>query len=178
MTTFLMIYSTTDGHTLEICQSVQRVLAAHGHAVRLTAIEEAAAVEPAAFDRIVIGASIRYGRHNPLIVAFIKRHAALLEARSSAFFSVNLVARKPEKRQPDSNPYVRKFLRRIPWRPQTVAVFAGKLDYPRYRALDRMAIRLIMWMTGGPTDPATVADFTDWRQVEAFAETLAAGVVG
>ena len=33
-------------------------------------------------------------------------------------------------------------------------------------------IRLIMWITGGPTDPATVVEFTDWQQVEAFAQVV------
>lgn len=29
-------------------------------------------------------------------------------------------------------------------------------------------IRLIMWMTQGPTDPSAVVEFTDWDQVVAF----------
>ena len=29
-------------------------------------------------------------------------------------------------------------------------------------------IRFIMLLTGGPTDPATVVEFTDWQRVEAF----------
>lgn len=55
-----------------------------------------------------------------------------------------------------------------------VAVFAGKLDYPRYGFWDRQMIRLIMWMTGGPTDPHAVVDYTDWQQVEAFGQAVAA----
>ena len=84
-----------------------------------------------------------------------------------------MVARKPDKNQPDTNPYVRKLLRRIRWRPGQVAVFAGKIDYPRYDFLDRLVIRGIMWLTGGPTDPEAVVDFTDWRQVEAFGGLIA-----
>jgi menaquinone-dependent protoporphyrinogen oxidase len=33
-------------------------------------------------------------------------------------------------------------------------------------------IRLIMWITGGPTDPKRVVEFTDWRQVEAFGRVI------
>jgi menaquinone-dependent protoporphyrinogen oxidase len=51
-------------------------------------------------------------------------------------------------------------------RPKELAVFAGKLDYPSYGFLDRLMIRLIMWMTKGPTDPEAVIEFTDWPQVE------------
>jgi len=84
------------------------------------------------------------------------------------------VARKPEKSRPEHNPYLQKFLRRISWKPGIVAVFAGKIDYPSYRPLDRFMIRLIMWMTKGPTDPNAVIEFTDWQQVEAFGHTVAA----
>jgi menaquinone-dependent protoporphyrinogen oxidase len=99
---------------------------------------------------------------------FIKRNQALLESRPNAFFSVNVVARKPEKNRPETNPYLQKFLKKISWKPRELAVFAGKIDYPRYAFLDRLMIRFIMWMTHGPTDPTAVVEFTDWEQVEAF----------
>ena len=99
---------------------------------------------------------------------FIARHQPVLERTAGALFSVNIVARKPEKNRPDTNPYLRKFLGQIAWKPTYLAVFAGKLDYPRYRPFDRFMIRLIMWMTKGPTDPNAVIEFTDWQQVEAF----------
>lgn len=177
MSQFLMLYSTTDGHTLAICRRLQQVLEQQSHTVTLVSITDDPRVDPAAFDQIVIGASIRYGRHSPAIGDFIRRHAKVLAAKPSAFFSVNLVARKPEKRQADTNPYLKKFLRRITWHPKTLAVFAGKLDYPRYTPIDRAVIRLIMWITGGPTDPTSVVDFTDWQQVEAFGRKLAKGPV-
>jgi menaquinone-dependent protoporphyrinogen oxidase len=82
------------------------------------------------------------------------------------------VARKPEKRQPDTNPYLKKFLKEISWKPKKIAVFAGKIDYPRYTFFDRNMIRLIMWMTKGPTDPAATIEFTDWKQVEEFGVTI------
>jgi menaquinone-dependent protoporphyrinogen oxidase len=82
------------------------------------------------------------------------------------------VARKSEKSDPETNPYLQKFLRQIAWRPGKLAVFAGKLDYPSYRPFDRFMIRLIMLITKGPTDPATVVEFTDWNKVEAFGRVI------
>jgi menaquinone-dependent protoporphyrinogen oxidase len=111
----------------------------------------------------VIGASIRYGKHSRSIVDFIKGNRQLLDSKASAFFSVNIVARKPGKNTPETNPYLRKFLARTSWRPDQLAVIAGKLDYPRYGFFDRWMIRLIMLLTGGPTDPTTVVEFTDWQ---------------
>jgi len=81
---------------------------------------------------------------------------------------VNLVARKPEKRAVDTNPYVIKFLKTIAWKPELVCVIAGKLDYPQYGFWDRIMIQLIMWITKGPTDPNTVIEYTDWEQVDEF----------
>lgn len=175
MSKILVLYSTTDGHTRDISRRIGQVMEQQGHTVTLASIADDPDIAPEAFDRIVIGASIRYGRHSPLIVDFINRHQTILERKPSALFSVNLVARKPEKRQPYTNPYLRTFLRRIAWRPKSLAVFAGRLDYPSYGAFDRAVIRLIMWITGGPTDPGTVVDFTDWQQVEEFGRALASG---
>jgi menaquinone-dependent protoporphyrinogen oxidase len=168
MSSILVIYSTTDGHTPRICERLRQVMVQQGHAVTVVPIAQADALDLSAFDTIVIGASIRYGKHQPQVAQFIARHQALLERKPNAFFTVNIVARKPEKNRPETNPYLIKFLRQISWKPKLLEVFAGKLDYPRYRFFDRLMIRFIMFMTQGPTDPKAVIEFTDWAQVEAF----------
>lgn len=168
----LIIYSTVDGHTLEICTQVQAVLQSEGHLVRLVALAGAADLDLSSFDKFVIGASIRYGKHRPELVDFLQRQGPILGSRPNAFFSVNVVARKPGKNQPETNPYMLKLLERLSWRPTLLAVFAGKIDYPRYRFFDRQVIRFIMWLTGGPTGPRDVVDFTDWSQVDAFARAV------
>jgi menaquinone-dependent protoporphyrinogen oxidase len=170
----LLVYSTTDGHTLRICERMAFVARGLGHDLTLIDLNQAASLDLRAFGCIVIGASIRYGHHQPQVAEFIAKHQALLESRPNAFFSVNIVARKPDKNRPDTNPYLKKFLQQISWRPQLLAVFAGKLDYPRYRWFDRQMIRLIMLITHGPTDPRTVVEFTDWEQVDAFARQVCA----
>ena len=73
---------------------------------------------------------------------------------------------------PETNPYLQKFIKDIAWRPQHMAVFAGKIDYPRYGFVDRTAIRFIMWMTKGPTDPTLTIEFTAWDKVDEFARTV------
>lgn len=173
MANVLIIYATTDGHTKEICLRLQSVIERENHQVRLAPIEESFAIDLLPFDKIVIGASIRYGKHNPLVAQFIKKNEVLLNAKTNAFFSVNVVARKPEKSSPETNPYLQKFLRQITWRPQRLAVFAGKIDYPSYRVCDRMMIRFIMWLTRGPTHSGAVIDFTDWSKVDHFGRLIA-----
>jgi menaquinone-dependent protoporphyrinogen oxidase len=173
MARILIVYSTTDGHTREICNRLRAVIEQQAHQVTLVPVADALDADLEPCDKIVVGASIRYGKHRPEVVEFIERNAQLLNRKTSAFFSVSVVARKPDKNQSHTNPYVRKLLRKIAWRPREVAVFAGKIDYPRYSVLDRMIIRGIMWLTGGPTDPKAVVEFTDWRQVEAFGGVIA-----
>ncbi len=172
MARILVLFSTTDGHTVRICERLKQVMERHGHQVTLESIADSLPPDLDAFDKIVIGASIRYGRHSQRVVDFVNSNRPLLERKPNAFFSVNIVARKPEKSDPETNPYLRKFLRQIEWRPGRLAVFAGKLDYPRYGVFDRFMIRFIMLITGGPTDPATVVEFTDWKKVEAFGRVI------
>lgn len=173
MANILIIYSTTDGHTLKICRRLQQVVEHQSHRVTLCAIQDWRGIDLSGFDKIVVGASIRYGKHSPLVVDFVTRNEKLLDSKSNAFFTVNVVARKPEKNQPSTNPYLLKFLRKISWKPKQLAVFAGKIDFPRYSFFDRAMIRFIMWMTKGPTHRNAVVEFTDWQQVEAFGNRIA-----
>jgi menaquinone-dependent protoporphyrinogen oxidase len=124
------------------------------------------------FNQVIIGASIRYGKHRPELYNFLKKHREELEKINSAFFSVNVVARKPLKNTPETNPYMIKFLSLTPWRPNHLAVFAGAIDYPKYGFIDKQMIRFIMWMTKGPTDISGTYEFTNWNAVEDFAQRL------
>lgn len=173
MTSILIVYASHDGQTKKIGHTLQELIQTTGQQVTLISIDQAAQVNVGQFDKVVIGASIRYGKHSPAIVAFIQKNQAALDGKPNAFFSVNVVARKLEKSSPETNPYLQKFLKRITWQPKQLAVFAGKIDYPSYTFFDRFMIRLIMWMTHGPTDPKAVIEFTDWQQVKAFAHRIA-----
>lgn len=171
MAKILIIYSTTDGHTRGICERLQDI-AAEQHNVSLVAMAEQPGIDISPFDKVVIGASIRYGKHQQEVFDFIARNQQSLESKPSAFFSVNVVARKPEKNTPETNPYLQKFLKKIAWQPKNLAVFAGKIDYPKYGPVDRTMIRFIMWMTKGPTDPTLTVEFTDWDKVEEFGRRI------
>ena len=83
-----------------------------------------------------------------------------------------VVARKPEKNTPETNPYLIKFLKKIKWKPKNLGVFAGKIEYPKYKFVDKYAIKFIMWITKGPTDTSKTYEFTDWKKVESFTKNL------
>ncbi|MFQ6370739.1 menaquinone-dependent protoporphyrinogen IX dehydrogenase [Shewanella sp. YIC-542] len=167
----LILFSSVHGQTRKICEFMAQRLIQQGHDVTLAAITEAPALD--SFERVLIGASIRHGKHNPAVYDFIRQHQAQLEAKVNGFFSVSLVARKPAKNTPQTNPYMQAFLAKTDWRPQLLQVFGGNLNYQGYGAMDRNIIRFIMWITKGPTDPNTCVEYTDWKKVEAFTDQFA-----
>ena len=166
-----IIYSTVDGQTLKICNKLRDVLQQNNQEVDLISIDDFNE-DITKYNKLVIGASIRYGVHNDKVIEFIKTNKTALDSIKTAFFSVNLVARKPEKSSPETNPYVVKFFKTIDWKPTVVEVFAGKLDYKKYSFFDRKMIQLIMWMTKGPTNIDAEIEYTNWEKVNEFALKL------
>ena len=171
MFTSLIIFSTTDGHTKKICEKIVNFLN-NEKLVKIASLDEATKLDLSEFQRIIIGASIRYGKHSRELYKFIKLNKRILDQKQSVFFSVNVVARKCEKNTPETNPYIKKFLKVSKWQPKKLGVFAGKVDYPSYNIFDKYIIKLIMFITGGPTDTSQSYEFTDWSKVEDFAKKL------
>ncbi|QIZ52836.1 menaquinone-dependent protoporphyrinogen IX dehydrogenase [Dickeya zeae] len=167
----LILFSSRDGQTRAIASYIANNLKGTLEC-DVANILSAHEVDLDKYDRVMIGASVRYGHFHPALEKFIRQHLALLQRKPSAFFSVNLTARKPEKRSLQTNAYTRKFLLRSPWQPDLGAVFAGALRYPRYRWFDRVMIQLIMRMTGGETDSTKEIEYTDWEQVARFAQSF------
>ena len=171
MISSLIIYSSTDGHTKTICKRIIDFLKDE-NAVRLVSLNEAKDLNLSQFNKIIIGASIRYGKHSKELYKFIELNKNILNEKENVFFSVNVVARKPEKNTPDNNPYITKFLEISKWKPKKIGVFAGKVDYPNYNFFDKYIIKLIMFITRGPTDTSKSHEFTDWLKVEGFAKEI------
>ncbi len=172
MPSTLLLYHGVYGQTRKVSETLRGELLALGQEATVSPIVGGSA-DPAGFDRIIIGASIRHGKHNPAVFEFIRQHQALLESKPNGFFSISLVARKPAKNTPETNPYMQAFLAHSPWKPKLLGVFGGNLDYQRYGPVDRNIIRFIMWITGGPTDPHTNVEFTNWDEVRRFARRIA-----
>jgi len=169
----LFLHYGVYGHTEKISGVLRDEVVRLGHEAEVRPLVDGPQ-DAASFDAIVIGASIRHGKHNPAVYAFIDEHRALLDGKPNAFFSVSLVARKPHKNTPETNPYMQKFLGLTTWRPRLLAVFGGVLDYQRYGPFDRHIIRFIMRLTGGPTDLHTNVEFTPWDEVRRFAGRVVA----
>ena len=167
----LIIYSSTDGHTKTICERISNFLN-NENEIKVMSLDEATKFDLSAFNKIIIGASIRYGKHSKKLYKFITSNKDVLDQKQSIFFSVNVVARKSEKNTPETNPYIKKFLKISNWKPKKIGVFAGRVDYPNYGFFDKYIIKFIMFLTNGPTDTSQSYEFTDWPKVDEFAREL------
>ncbi len=171
---YYLAYASHDGQTKKIIGKISEFLEKNGEKIVFLPLVTGMEQLPTDLknNRILIGAPIRYGFHLRPVRQFISRNLAELNQAHTAFFSVNLTARKPEKSTPQTNAYLRKYLEKSKFEPKKAAVFAGALNYPDYKPWDRVMIQLIMKMTNGPTDPKLTVEFTDWIAVEHFAKEL------
>ncbi len=171
MKNYLIVYSTVDGHTFKISNRLSSILKRKYNVITMS-LKEAFLQDVSNFDCIIIGASVRYGKHRSELYQFIKKNINIINNKKNAFFTVNVVARKIDKSTPQTNPYMQKFLRKTDWKPKYLKVFAGYIDYSKYRLIDKYTIRFIMWLTSGPTNLNKSYDFTNWNDVDSFGEEL------
>ena len=163
----IFIYSSSNGQSLKICEALNKnkeSLIIDMDMLKTTNLDN--------FDQIVIGASVKYGDHNKEVYEFVKKNRVLLEKKKTVFFSVNATARKSEKNTPKTNPYIIKFLKKTNWTPDHIGVFAGMIDFPNYNFIEKYIIKLIMWITNGPTDTSKTFEFTNWEDVKKFSEEI------
>ena len=171
MHSILIVYSSTDGHTKTICKRISNSLDKNNE-IKIISLDDVTKLDLLTFNKIIIGASIRYGKHSKKLYKFITLNQNVLDQKQSIFFSVNVVARKLEKNTPETNPYIKKFLKTSNWKPKKIGVFAGRVDYPNYGFFDKYVIKFIMFLTNGPTDTSQSYEFTDWSKVDEFAKEL------
>lgn len=165
----LLLYTTREKQTFKIMQHIKSRLDER-YDFDLIELLPDTMIELSQYQAALLGSSIRYGFYSHLMKKFIDQNYSSLNNMSSAFFGVNLVARKANKNTPETNLYTRKFLSKIDWLPKISAVFAGALYYPQYNWFDKNMIRLIMWMGKGETDVTKeVVEYTDWQKVDEFA---------
>ena len=71
MDKILILFSTTDGHTVSICNRIAEVLSISG-SVTITSLEDCSGLEIKSADKVLVGASIRYGKHNKIFLVFLR----------------------------------------------------------------------------------------------------------
>lgn len=174
MTRILLLYATTEGQTALIAERIARKLRDREHGVEMLPADTAQTdLDPEAYDGVIIGASIHYGRHPAYLRKLIRRLGGALAARPSAFFSVSLSAGGPRPKLAAAQRYMDKFLRQTGWQPQLSASFAGAVKYSVYGPIKRRVMIVFVGLGGGETDTTRDYEYTDWAAVERFADAYA-----
>jgi menaquinone-dependent protoporphyrinogen oxidase len=175
MSSILVVYGTSYGHTRQVVDRLALGLTTHGHDVTIWK-GDALPVPPAlgGFDGFLIAGSVLYGKHQRYLRDFARQNAARLNASPSAFVSVcGALAGTWARGQEEARKYVAKFLEQTGWRPRITTSVAGALPYTKYGLVTRWMMRLISKATGRPTDTSRDWELTDWEAVDRFGAELA-----
>ena len=131
MTGILVLYTSRGGHTARIARTIMQTLQQGGQSCTMMDLLEAEreGVNWDEYHKVVLGAPVLYGTYDKALFAFIEANRAQLEAKTTSFFNVSVVARTPEKATVEGNRYMQKFMELTDWRPTSLKVIAGKVDY-------------------------------------------------
>ena len=174
MARILLLFSTIDGQTERIAGRLREGLQSFGHTVTSCRAEAPGAFDAiAAHDAVLVGGSIRYGRHSRALESAVRLNRPDLESRPNAFFSVSLSAGGPGARPANVAAYLLDFAARTGWRARRTASFGGALLYRRYNPFIRLLMRLIVGSSGGETDTSRNYEYTDWSAVDLLAADFA-----
>jgi menaquinone-dependent protoporphyrinogen oxidase len=170
-----LFYASRDGQSRRIAERIAARLAGRGIVAQPHDLG-AGLPAPGALAQarlVVVVAAVRYGKHLREAERFLAFYRKQNAPPPLVLLSVSLVARKPGKDTVEGNAYLRKSIARHRLSPAFAMCFAGRLDYARYGWLDKQIIRLIMKLTGGPTEPDACVEYTAWDVVDDTARRIA-----
>jgi menaquinone-dependent protoporphyrinogen oxidase len=179
-----VLFATREGHTRRIAERIALDLRAHGTEVDVFDVRTGGPVSWPAYSAAVVAASVHLGRHEPEMIAFVRRHRTELERLSAAFISVtlseagaeNLMRSDAERERAaaDVERMIDVFVHDTGWRPRRTLPVAGALTYSRYNIFVRFIMKRIARTAGAPTDTSRDYEFTNWPALDRFVAELAA----
>lgn len=179
MQKILLLYASLEGQTAKIAGRLRELLDEEGTRVTLASLTDSqamAAIDLADFDKLVFGASIHVGKIEPAMTAYINRHSAVIGKKPRSLFIVLMAAATADaERREQSLAEVRRNVTgrlHVPF--ADVEMIAGALKYTQYNWFIRWVMKGIAKKEGGSTDTSRDHEYTDWRQVAAYAQRLAA----
>ena len=169
MARILVVYGTTEGHTEQIATAIGNALTAGGfevHTIQAGTLDP----RPEAYDGIIVAASVHAGQYQKPVARWIRAHAAELQQKPSAFVSACLgVLQHDPKVDAELHAIIHRFIDPLGWQPTVIKPVAGALLYTKYNLLMRWIMKRISAKNGGATDTSRDYDYTDWTDLEMFA---------
>lgn len=164
----LILYSTVEGHTREICKFLRDEALKLGLKPELINATEDT-VSPVEYDAVIIAASVHMNSYQDSVFHYVKENHSRLNNTLSAFLSVSLTAASDEPESwKELKSVTEHFLEHTRWKPDVVEYAAGALLYTKYDFMKKFIMRLISKRSGGETDTSKDHVYTDWDQVKGF----------
>ena len=153
MSSVLIAFATTHGHTRKVAERIAEVLEREGLTADLREVKAAVELDLRGYDGVIAGGSIHGGHHQHELVEWTKHHARALNGLPGAFFSVCLTAADDtEESRGATAEYIDDFLDDTGWIPGETISFAGALQYREYDFMTRLLMRMLMRRGDHPTD--------------------------
>ena len=178
MTRVLVAFGSSEGQTATIAERVGDILESEGHEPVLVHLKHPPeGLDVAAYDGVIVGASIHAGSHQGYVTEFVRENLEALNRQPSAFFSVSLTAAHadPAEREP-ARELLEGYLEETGWEPDATLTVAGAIKYSEYGLVKRFVMRRIARKASGDTDTSRDYEYTDWDEVEAFALELSSAI--
>jgi menaquinone-dependent protoporphyrinogen oxidase len=177
MSKLAVLYATTEGQTMKIASHIAARFKDQGHDVELHHVDALEDFPPAKLDGVLLGGSIHEGHYQRYFERWIKAHRSQLAACPSGLFTVCLgIVSANEKEREEARAFPRQLSERTSWTPGHTAVFAGALKYTQYSWLKRALMKQIAKQEGAATDTSTDHEYTQWSEVNAFADAFVASL--
>jgi menaquinone-dependent protoporphyrinogen oxidase len=179
MTNILVIFGTTDGHTRKVAQFLAASLRAADSQVECDVIRAGRIdISPRPYDAVIVCASVHAGKYQKAVSHWVRRHAATLAQKPTAFLSVCLgVLEKDPAVDRQLDAIVERFFAGAGWHANRVKQIAGALLYTKYGWLKRWIMKRIAAKAGGDVDTTRDYEYTNWEDLQAFAEEFTRLVV-
>lgn len=170
----LITYATTHGQTAKIAEHMAERMRTQGAEVEVARLRWLAPeLDASAFDAIVVGDRVHGDRYHDRVTQFVRRHLNILRVRPSAFFSVSLLQLSKDAAQRDKTLALPgRTLAGLGWKPDRIEVIAGALAWSRYGFFGRWIMKAIWKNAVGRLDTTRDQVFTDWAQVDRFADAF------
>jgi menaquinone-dependent protoporphyrinogen oxidase len=170
----LVTYGSTHGSTARIAARIAERMRSQGAHVELADVSDVRRrFDASPFDAFVVGGRVHGSRYPGSVRRFVRAHVLALRSRPSAFFSVSLLqlSKDPAKRE-ETLGLPARFFGRVGWTPDRVEVIAGALAWSRWGVFGRWLMRKIWkeFLGADVPDRRTDQEFTDWGQVDRFAD--------
>ena len=175
MTKLLLAYHSFDGQTTKIAERLADGLRARGVDVDLR--EVAQAPTPEGYDAVVVGDSIRLGRHSRAVIRWLRAQRSQLERLPLIVFQVSMTAAQDdEEHRKIVDGFSQELVRRSGVEPVRVENVAGALRYSQYGWVTRRVMRSIARREGNATDTTRDHEYTDWDAVDRFVDSIVATI--